>query len=33
MLFVNNENPHVFYFEEKMFTKEIKDGRESALKA
>ena len=32
MLFVNKENSHVFYFEEKMFTKEIKDGRESPLK-
>ena len=32
MLFVNKENPHVFYFEEKMFTKEIKDGREAPLK-
>ena len=31
MLFVKKENPRVFYFEEKMFTKEIKDGR--ALKA
>ena len=32
MLFLNKENSHVFYFEEKMFTKEIKDGRESPLK-
>ena len=29
MFFVNKENPHVFYFEEKIFTKEIKDGREA----
>ena len=29
MLFVNNENPHVFYFEEKMFANKIKDGREA----
>ena len=29
MLFVKKENPRVFYFEEKMFTKEIKDGREA----
>ena len=32
MLFVNKENPHVFNFEEKMFTKEIKDGREAPWK-
>ena len=32
MLFINKENPHVFYFEEKMFTNELKDGREAALK-
>ena len=25
MLFVNKENPHVFYFKEKLFTNEIKD--------
>ena len=29
MFFVNNENLYVFFFEEKMFTKEIKDGREA----
>ena len=29
MLFVNKENPFVFNFEEKMFTKEIKDGSEA----
>ena len=29
MLFVNKKNLHVFYFEEKMFTKEIKDKREA----
>ena len=28
-LIVNKENPFVFYFEEKMFTNEIKDGREA----
>ena len=32
MLFVNKENPHVFYFKEKMFTKEKKDGREAPKK-
>ena len=32
MFFVNKENPHVFYFEEKMLTNEIKDGREAPLK-
>ena len=31
MLFVNKENPHVFNFEEKMFTKDIKDGRSLVL--
>ena len=29
MLFVNKENPHIFYFEERMFTNEIKDGCEA----
>ena len=32
MLFVIKENPHVFYFEEKMFTNEIKDGHEAPKK-
>ena len=27
ILFVNKENPHVFYFEEKMFTNESKYGK------
>ena len=29
MLFVNKENPHVYNFEEKMFTKEMKAEREA----
>ena len=29
MIFVNKENPHVFYFEKTMFTNEIKDEREA----
>ena len=32
LLFVNKENPHVFYFEEKMFKHEIKNGREAPKK-
>ena len=32
MVFVNKENPHVFYFEEIFFTNEIKDGREAPKK-
>ena len=32
MLFVNKENPDVFYFEEKMLTDEIQDGCEDPFK-